>query len=573
MATTMLTPLSVALVIALGCSSFAVAGQPGENCDSAFVIPALPYSTFGSTATFEDDYDEICPYNTLGSPDVVYSYTPSEDLVMDVTLCTDSAYDTKLYIYKDVCGGYQSDEFYLCNDDQCSTPSYEYPYVSDLRSVLFEAGHTYYIVIDGYAGDGGEYTLDIDNFESCVQCPQWGIPEGEPVCTDDYVDTYNPGCDAPTPVFQQIELGDVICGTSGTFDLDGQPTVDADWYELNLTEPLEVRIRFKAEFKMIVYWHRTPTGGCDELYTMQSTIGDPCEERSQARSFYSGRYFFQVEPFPNHDVQCGRTYTIEFSTVVQPLGACCILDSSECLDGTTPTQCASLGGIYQGDDTYCADLHCCLLECEDGDNLEGEPLCSDDYDDQFNSGCAGDPIIFSSLVLDQMTCGTTGNFLWDGSNFRDTDWYLYEAPQPGRLIVDGTMECSGLLFLVALPSFECADMYLHAIAQLEPCVWGRLDTQIAADYYAVWLATDLFEGVSCGANYRFEPKFIPNQTGDMNCDGVVNNFDIDAFVLALTDPDAYAELHPACTVDNGDIDGNGQVNNFDIDGFVELLTE
>jgi len=32
--------------------------------------------------------------------------------------------------------------------------------------------------------------------------------------------------------------------------------------------------------------------------------------------------------------------------------------------------------------------------------------------------------------------------------------------------------------------------------------------------------------------------------GDLNCDGAVNNFDIDPFVLALTDATAYAAAWP-----------------------------
>jgi hypothetical protein len=61
-------------------------------------------------------------------------------------------------------------------------------------------------------------------------------------------------------------------------------------------------------------------------------------------------------------------------------------------------------------------------------------------------------------------------------------------------------------------------------------------------------------------------------TGDMNCDGEVNAFDIDPFVLALTDPDAYDLAYPNCDIMNGDINGDGEVNAFDIDPFVELLT-
>jgi hypothetical protein len=60
--------------------------------------------------------------------------------------------------------------------------------------------------------------------------------------------------------------------------------------------------------------------------------------------------------------------------------------------------------------------------------------------------------------------------------------------------------------------------------------------------------------------------------GDLNCDGVVNTFDIDWFVMALTNPTAYSQQFPDCNILNGDIDCDGSVNTFDIDPFVECLT-
>jgi hypothetical protein len=60
--------------------------------------------------------------------------------------------------------------------------------------------------------------------------------------------------------------------------------------------------------------------------------------------------------------------------------------------------------------------------------------------------------------------------------------------------------------------------------------------------------------------------------GDLNCDGAINNFDIDPFVLALTNPSGYAAAYPACDLYNADINCDGAVNNFDIDPFVQCLT-
>ncbi len=61
------------------------------------------------------------------------------------------------------------------------------------------------------------------------------------------------------------------------------------------------------------------------------------------------------------------------------------------------------------------------------------------------------------------------------------------------------------------------------------------------------------------------------ELGDLNCDGWVNNGDIDAFVMAISDPDAYAANYPGCDINLGDINQDTFVNNGDIDAFVELL--
>ncbi len=59
--------------------------------------------------------------------------------------------------------------------------------------------------------------------------------------------------------------------------------------------------------------------------------------------------------------------------------------------------------------------------------------------------------------------------------------------------------------------------------------------------------------------------------GDVDCDGDVDFFDIDALVTALSGPAAYDADYPTCRWLNGDCDGNGVVNFFDIDPFIALL--
>ncbi len=75
--------------------------------------------------------------------------------------------------------------------------------------------------------------------------------------------------------------------------------------------------------------------------------------------------------------------------------------------------------------------------------------------------------------------------------------------------------------------------------------------------------------VDMGAYEHGSPP--PSLLGDLNCDGAVDNGDIDAFVLALLDAAAYAAQYPDCDRQSGDVNGDGAVDNADIDGFVACL--
>jgi hypothetical protein len=60
--------------------------------------------------------------------------------------------------------------------------------------------------------------------------------------------------------------------------------------------------------------------------------------------------------------------------------------------------------------------------------------------------------------------------------------------------------------------------------------------------------------------------------GDMNGDNAMNTLDIEALVLALTDPDGFALQYPDVDpVLNGDLNGDGALNLLDIEPFVDLL--
>lgn len=70
---------------------------------------------------------------------------------------------------------------------------------------------------------------------------------------------------------------------------------------------------------------------------------------------------------------------------------------------------------------------------------------------------------------------------------------------------------------------------------------------------------------------RLEGTPAPGAPGDLNCDGQINAFDIEPFLVALFDPDIYGVLFPDCDIHLADINGDGNIDAFDIEPFLNLL--
>jgi len=127
----------------------------GDNCETAIDLVAPAFCLEGCTAGYTDQYNEACPFEAMGAPDLVYKLTPQVTYTVDIDMCT-SQFDTKIYIYEGACGGVNSGEAMACNDDACGENGWR----SRLENVVFEAGQTHFIVIDGYGAlDAGDFTL------------------------------------------------------------------------------------------------------------------------------------------------------------------------------------------------------------------------------------------------------------------------------------------------------------------------------------------------------------------------------------------------------------------------------
>lgn len=280
----------------------------GDDISTAWPIPGIPFHDSYQTCGFIDDYDETCPYVGTGAPDVVYSYTPPADLGICIDLCG-SSYDTKVYVYEESAGN-----LIACNDDYCSGPNYPYAYLSRIADLMLVAGTTYYIVIDGYAAECGDYELDIDMCvpsELCmVPCPLVPIVEEEPGCGPGYVDVYNGGCNSTPPVFFELACGDdplLFCGESGAWTDGSMNYRDTDWWSVTLTATKAIRFTTCASFAVQTFLI-IPDPDCGNFTYPYLETADAYLPAVIEVTLDPGTYWYWIGPQWSDPVPCGSFY-------------------------------------------------------------------------------------------------------------------------------------------------------------------------------------------------------------------------------------------------------------------------
>jgi len=311
----------------LGRAAVIDARQGGEDCGSATPLGALPATVSGTTIGYLDDYEEACPYDAT-APDVVYSYTATEDMIVTASLCTpgtNTDYDTKLFIYEGSCPGTVN----ACNDDSCTSPLYAGAYVSEL-STTFTAGTTYYFVVDGYSSNEGNYTLYVEGtpLQTCPCPPGTDVDEGvlDPNCgnTDFGLDPTG-GCNSDanngTAYMVPIACNTTICGTTGTFTTSApSDSRDTDWFNLVLPQADTVRVTLESEADLYLF-EIAPTDCATAAVAQQLDQVNCSGTGEMVINGQAGNNWLWVGPqhFGPPYVPCGTEYTLTVTCDVVPV--------------------------------------------------------------------------------------------------------------------------------------------------------------------------------------------------------------------------------------------------------------
>ncbi|MBL8879181.1 MAG: hypothetical protein JNG88_08685 [Phycisphaerales bacterium] len=145
---------------------------------------------------------------------------------------------------------------------------------------------------------------------------------------------------------------------------------------------------------------------------------------------------------------------------------------------------------------------------------------------------------------------------------------LFRASSQTPSIPLGDLNCDNLV--------NFADENPFVLAMLDPVAYG-----IAFPYCDRWAADMDQNGVVDEVDYQIwyytvyrngEPP-DPEMPGDLNCDGYLDNFDIDPYLTAFYYPTNYEQRFPDCERMRADLTGDGQITQPDLDAFMRIILE
>ncbi len=138
---------------------------PGSTMGSAIVIPSLPYSTSGNNLSSNCYTSTYAGLNAQSSPENWYTYTPTCNGTIFIDVCDPtSTFDSYIHWLDNT--GTQ-----IAYDDDDEPVGCPYGFSSSLpdptyTSITLVAGQTYYIVVEGFSTDEGNYNLTVSESSS-----------------------------------------------------------------------------------------------------------------------------------------------------------------------------------------------------------------------------------------------------------------------------------------------------------------------------------------------------------------------------------------------------------------------
>jgi len=171
------------------------------------------------------------------------------------------------------------------------------------------------------------------------------------------------------------------------------------------------------------------------------------------------------------------------------------------------------------------------------------------------------PKYLTTTALDCSTLAGVELRFWRWLGVEATDYAAIEVSHDGATWVPVWSNATAVSEATwTHPSYSLAATADHQPTVYIRWVMGPTDHSVT---YPGWNIDDI-------EIWALQPS--PYAVGDVNCDMAIDFGDINPFILALTNPSAYAIMYANCNIMNADINGDGSVDFGDINPFIVLLT-
>jgi hypothetical protein len=129
------------------------------TCAQPIVVPPAGGSLAGSTTGAASALAGPCA-TSGNAPESVFAWTPSRSGAVAISTCgAGTSFDTVLYVRTATCGG--AGAALACDDDAASCATASDPEKASRLQLDVTAGTTYFIVVDGYNGARGSFSLNV----------------------------------------------------------------------------------------------------------------------------------------------------------------------------------------------------------------------------------------------------------------------------------------------------------------------------------------------------------------------------------------------------------------------------
>ncbi len=296
-------------------------------------------------------------------------------------------------------------------------------------------------------------------------CNACWYEEGEGPTPDEYVDSYNGGCNSSPEAFWDVtpQYGPLtICGKGGNYQYSGMNYRDTDWYELTMTQTREITATCIAEFPVELHII-DGNSGCAS-HTIVTTDTQPeCVEASVTYQCTAGTWWVWVG-------------------------------------------CADFTG-WPNDADYQLTIHEydyeCSTDCPQDGDPEGEPPLEVDYEDQLNGGCNSSPYVFQPIAPSPSTiivCGEGGMYDYFGTCYRDTDWFEIELDESREITTCLTAEFP-YQFLIADVAPDCGTIDVIESVNGDVCTEECITQTLSPGRYIIFAAAQFGYSVHPGLRY------------------------------------------------------------------------